>query len=219
MDELSDPNLGELWKTVQQKYVKDSSLTGLELDDELGIPKQLADRAKEMKASGHSDDLTEARLEKEEAAERRTAKKKSESKAKKKKKKAKKPAKKETKKEPKKKTKKAPKKAPKKSAKKANKKATKKSSKKQKSSEYKGNYFLEVNELAAYLESNSTVVVGKGSLTSEKGDEEPASVIFHQDVIKKKTWNNIVIFIEEENVLELTVEERDGEIYALSVNK
>ncbi|OLS24263.1 MAG: hypothetical protein HeimC2_23280 [Candidatus Heimdallarchaeota archaeon LC_2] len=72
MVETNDVDIGDLWKTVQQKYVI-SDLSGMSLDEETGIPSQLADRAELMKAEGHEDALTEAKLEKEEAEVRKRA--------------------------------------------------------------------------------------------------------------------------------------------------
>jgi len=46
LEELSDPNIGDLWQSVQSKYVK-SDLTGMEVDEETGLPSQLAQRAKD----------------------------------------------------------------------------------------------------------------------------------------------------------------------------
>ncbi len=43
LDELLDPNIGDLWKTVQQKFGI-SDLKGLSIDEETGLPAQLAER-------------------------------------------------------------------------------------------------------------------------------------------------------------------------------
>ena len=205
MEELSDPNIGDLWQTVQQKYVKDSSLTGLELDEELGIPAQLAERAKRLEEVGEKDALSDAKLEKAEAEERAKAAAKSQSKkpAKKSKSKSKTKAKAEPKKEEKKKTKKETDKAPVKG----------KSSKEKES----GPYFIEIDVLAEYVHNDYTRMVAKGDLTSEKGDSEYENVIFDQSIIDPKVWNDLVVFLEEGDLLEVSVIRNDEGVFATKV--
>ena len=215
MEELSDSNIGDLWQTVQQKYVKDGSLTGLELDEESGIPKQLAERAKEMEASGLKDDLSEAKLEKQEAQERAkaAAKSKGSSKGKKSTKKSSSKKKKEPKKTPKKETKKETTKKPEKKEKtesKPKKSATPKAA-------YAGPHFLEVKEIAEYVHDNFTRIVGKGPLTNEEGDSEKVNVIFDQSKISPQQWNGTVVFLEHDAILEITLEKTDEGLFATTV--
>lgn len=84
MDEISDTNIGDLWKTVQQKYVI-SDLKGLSIDEKTGLPSQLAERKERLTSVGHEDALTEAKFELEEAEGRRRARERSEGSATKKK--------------------------------------------------------------------------------------------------------------------------------------
>lgn len=79
LDEFTEVDIGDLWKTVQQKYVQ-SDLKGLEIDEATGLPSQLAERDKVLEKVGESDGLT-AGLEKEEAERRRKAIEKSEGKS------------------------------------------------------------------------------------------------------------------------------------------
>jgi len=216
MEELNDPNIGDLWQTVQQKYVKDASLTGLELDEESGIPRQLAERAKEMEKVGENDALAEAKLEKAEAEERAKAAAKSKTKPKKSKKKSKKQSKKKA--SSKKKTKEPAKKEEVKETKKETPKSEEKPKSKAKAKAASTDpYFIEVNELAEYVHNNYTRMVAKGSLTDSKGETQDVDLIFDQSMISSKEWNGTVVFLEEEAILEVTIEENKDGIFATSV--
>jgi hypothetical protein len=209
LEELSDPNLGDLWKSVQQKYVK-GDLIGMQLDEETGLPSQIKERAERLKVSGHTDALTEAKQEKAEAAARKKARTRSTSK---------KPA---TKKmvsktpAPKRKTpvKSAPKKTspPKTAVKKTTvvippKKTTPKSSKQ----------FLEIDNIVDYVDSGSTVRVIKGRLSFGTDQPEDKTVILSQTHLSYKEWTDIAVFLEKGNIAEVTLTTKEDSNYITSL--
>ncbi len=246
MVETNDVDIGDLWKTVQQKYVM-SDLSGMSLDEETGIPSQLADRAQLMKAEGHQDDLTEAKLEKEEAEVRKRAMQRTGGQSAKKAKASapkampkptpkaepkpkptpKPPAKKPSKiiptpevgeKEAEEIVTKKTKKSTKKSTKKG-KKATKKAKKvtKKKSAGGSGGYF-EVTSVKQNVTDGNTQTVAKGKLTY--GSDTPLSetIVFDQEHLTQKEWTQIGLFIQKGDILQVDVSTEKGVEYATSIS-
>ena len=209
LEELSDPNLGDLWKSVQQKYVK-GDLIGMQLDKDTGIPNQIKERADRLKVSGHTDALTEAKQEKAEAVARKKAKTRST---------VKKPATRKTGTKtpaPKRKTpaKTAPKKTspPKTTTKKTTvvippKKTTPKSSKQ----------FLEIENIVDYVDSGSTVRVIKGKLSSGTDQPENKTLILSQNYLSSTEWTNVAVFLEKGNITEVTLTTKEPSNYITSL--
>ncbi len=202
LEELSEANIGELWKTVQQKYVK-STLSGLELDQS-GIPSQIADRAKMLNEVGIEDALTKAEQEKAEAEARKRAMQKSGIKVPvdtAPKMEAKKP-KKEERSTPKKETKKP------------------KTEKKTKPSyESKGPYFFEIRTIKEYVENNNTVFAMKGVLHKDDDEFNDSIVVFKKDNLPESQWNKTVLYLEKKDIVQLDLYEDDETFYATSIRK
>ena len=209
LEELSDPNLGDLWKSVQQKYVK-GDLIGMQLDEDTGLPSQIKERAERLKVSGHTDALTEAKQEKAEAVARKKARTRAT------------PKKTGTMKTgtktpaPKRKTptKVAPKKTspPKTAAKKKTvvippKKTTKNSSKQ----------FLEIENIVDYVDSGSTVRVIKGKLSSSTDQPEHKTLILSQNYLSSSEWTNVAVFLERGNIAEVTLTTKETSNYITSL--
>ncbi len=236
LEELSDPNLGDLWKTVQNKYLT-GDLSGLELDPETGIPKQIKERADRLKSAGHSDALTEAKQELEEAKNRKKAMKRSgqmtmdDFLAKPKKKTAKKvakkaPAKKVAKKEVTKKevTKKevakkevAKKEVTKKEVAKkevAKKEVTKKTAKKEVATKASKPVLFSIDSLIEYVKNGNTEIVCRGNIKVGKKKPKTTTINFSQDIIKTKEWIEKVVFLEEGMEISLTFDKFDEINYA-----
>jgi hypothetical protein len=237
LEELSETNIGELWKTVQQKYVK-STLSGLELD-ETGIPSQIAERAKLLEGSGHKDELTDAQQEKLEAEARKRAmarsgitpavapvKAPSEAMLEEKKTMIK-PSKTTVEKKNQKfkidvddeeeeiqpkttKKKKTTKKTP------AKKTTTKKKTVK---SLDNGPYFFEIDKIKQYVEEEKTTFSTKGVLHIDDDEVRDSVVVFRVDNIKDTQWDKTVMFLEEGDIVEIEVETRDNVHYVTSVTK
>lgn len=210
LEELSDPNIGDLWKTVQQKYVKDTSLTGMTLDEETGIPSQLKERAERLEKVGQHDALTEAKLEKEEAKNRKKAMKRSKtttlSQA------ISKP-----KKEPKPKEETKPKKeAPKPVETEEEEEPDKSDELASKSTERKEGFF-EISNVIHNVIDGATQVVCKGQLSGGRGRPKKLSILFDQKHLTKKEWANIVLFLEKGDIAKLTIDEEDGVVIATTI--
>lgn len=226
LEELSDPNIGDLWKTAQQKYIK-STLSGMEVDEETGIPSQIAERARLLNEAGYEDELTMAELEKQEAELRERVKQKEQTG-----KTVEKPT---------------PITAPDLSSKKSKDasnitKTTKKKKTPVKQDETKKEepkvqkttkdkqevdlskldftkpFFYQIIKLKEYVEDNYTVFSTKGKL-QDLDNEFEALIVFKQQKIKPKTWNDIVVFMKEGDLLQLVLEYADGVLYALEVEK
>lgn len=209
LEELSDPNLGDLWKSVQQKYVK-GNLVGMQLDAETGLPSQIKERAERLKVTGYTDALTEAKQEKAEAAARKKARTRSTSKMIATRKTGTKTP------EPKRKTpvKTAPRKTtpPKTVAKKTTviippKKTTTKSSKQ----------FLEIENIVDYVDSGSTVRVIKGKLSVGTDQPEYKTIILSQNYLSSTEWTNVAVFLEKGNIAEVTLTTKDASNYITSL--
>jgi hypothetical protein len=243
MVETNDVDIGDLWKTVQQKYVI-SDLGGMSLDEETGIPSQLADRAQLMEAEGHKDDLTEAKFEKEEAEVRRRAMARSGSAPPKSKpapkvtptpkpepepepepeveveapkletKKAKRSTKKSTKKSSKKSTKKSPKKSTKKATEKSTSKKKKATSKKPTSS---GGYF-EITFVKQNVIEGNTQTVAKGNLNLDDGEIISKTIVFDQDHLNQKEWTQIGLFMQEGDIVQIDTKVENDVEFATSLN-
>lgn len=201
LEELSDANIGELWKTVQQKYVK-STLSGLELDQS-GIPSQIADRAKMLNEMGIEDDLTQANEEKAEAEARKKAMAKSGVGSYQPEKKVV-PKKKSTPKEE------TVKQAPKK-------KVAEKEPKKEIPS--RGPYFFEVKTIKEYVENNNTVFSMKGVLHKDDEEFEDSYVIFKKENMKESDWNKTVLYLEKKDIVQIDLFEDDNIFYATTIKK
>ncbi len=211
LEELSDPNIGDLWKTAQQKYIK-SSLSGMEVDEETGIPAQIAERARLLTQVGYEDELTKAELEKQEAELRERVKLKE-----------------KTGKTVAKPTPIAESKTKQTTKAKSAKKSTKTTAKKEVSPkkdetvdfsklDFSKPFFFQVNQLKEYVEDNYTVFSAKGKL-QDLDNEFDALVVFKQQKIKPRTWNDIVVFMKEGDILQLVLEYADDVLYALEVEK
>ncbi|MHA2248901.1 MAG: hypothetical protein ACXAD7_01000 [Candidatus Kariarchaeaceae archaeon] len=187
-------NIGDLWKTVQQKYVI-SDLKGLSIDEETGLPSQLAERKQRLTNAGHEDALTEARLELEEADRRRTAMERSETPTKKKAT-TKAPAKGKTKPKSKTKTKT-------KAKSKTKTKAKAKTKKKEETA------FLEV-------ESIEKIVVS-GMLTVGTEDPIQKSIVFDPKHLSYRQWSKIALEIEKDDLVQLTLSDEEDGTYATSL--
>jgi len=213
LEELSDANIGELWKTVQQKYVR-STLSGLELDQS-GIPSQIADRAKMLNEMGIEDDLTQAHEEKAEAEARKKAMAKSgvgsyqpEKKVVQKKKSA--PKKRSVMGKPPAIEKDPVKQAPKKMV-------AKKEPKKEIPSQ--GPYFFEVKTIKEYVENNNTVFSMKGVLHKDDDEFEDSYVIFKKENMKESDWNKTVMYLEKRDIVQVDLFEDDNTFYATTIKK
>lgn len=235
MVETNDVDIGDLWKTVQQKYVI-SDLSGMSLDEETGIPSQLADRAELMKAEGHSDDLTEAKLEKEEAEVRKRAMARSAggtplAKPKPAPKSPPPQAKSEPEPEPemeveapKTETKKAKrsakestkpaKKSPKKVAKKAKKKPTEKGTKKPKSS----TGFFEITSVKQNVIEGNTQSVAKGKLNLDSGETVSRTIVFDQEHLTQKEWTQIGLFMQKGDIVQIDTKVENDVEFATSIS-
>lgn len=234
LEELSETNIGDLWKTVQQKYVK-STLTGLELD-ETGIPSQIAERKSLLEATGYKDELTEAEQEKAEAEARKRAMSKSGEDV---------PSEKEEKSEPvKAKKKEDPEPEPKKVTK-GKKKKTEEQPKEalfkidvaeeeeekvkkdmspapkttKTDSKSKGPYFFEINSIRSYEEDQKTTFSMKGVLHIDDDEVPEAVAVFKIDNIPETQWDATVMFLEENDIVELYVKDVDGVYYVYSAKK
>ncbi len=222
LEELSDPNIGDLWKTAQQKYIK-SSLSGMEVDEETGIPSQIAERARLLTQVGYEDELTKAELEKQEAELRERVKLKEKTG-----KTVAKPtpisATKQTK--PKSQTKKVTTQKTKEKLKVTT--STSKEKKQAKPKEevkvdlsnldYTKPFFFQVEQLKEYVEDNYTVFSTKGKL-QDLDNEFDALIVFKQQKIKPNTWNDILVFMKEGDILQIVLEYADDVLYALEVEK
>lgn len=214
LEELSDPNLGDLWKTVQNKYLT-GDLSGLELDEETGIPKQIKERADRLKKAGHEDALTQAELELEEAENRKKAMARSgemtmddflSKPAKKTSRKTKTVAKKATsKKEEVEKKEVAKKKVTIKDDEPANKVGI--SAKP---------VMFTIEELIEYVKHGNTEIVCKGMVTVGKKKPKKVTVNFSQDFIPAKDWIERTVFMEEGDEISITYEKFDEINYTTS---
>ncbi len=215
LEELSDPNLGDLWKSVQQKYVK-SNLIGMQLDKDTGLPSQIKERTERLKVSGHSDALTEAKQEKAEAVARKRASTRSTTKKSTTKKpttkspisKGKTPAKATPKKTPA--AKATPKKTP--AA-----KATPKKTPAAKATPKSSKQFLEIENIVDYVDSGSTVRVIKGKITMGTSQPEYKTVILSQSYLSNTEWTNIAVFLENGNIAEVTLTAKEESNYITSL--
>ncbi len=194
--ELSDPNIGDLWKTVQQKYVI-SDLKGLQVDEETGLPQQLKERKERLAALGHKDSLTEAELSLQEAKEREKAKKKVSTK----------------------KTKAAMNKTKTKEAVKTIPKVKTRSSKgsnkdnEQKvltaSEQYKK---FTVNSLVEFVKNGNTEIIAKGKLGTKE-----TTISFSQDYIPAKKWSEKVVFLEEGTSINITIKNINDQLFVTNI--
>ncbi len=225
LEELSDPNLGDLWKSVQQKYVK-GDLIGMQLDKDTGLPSQIKERAERLKVTGHSDALTEAKQEKAEAVARKKARTRSTTK--------KTPTKKPTTKSPisagKTPAKATPKKmAPKKipaakatpkkipAAKATPKKAPAAKATPKKVAPKSSKQFLEIENIVDYVDSGSTVRVIKGKLSIGTSQPEYKTVILSQNYLSRTEWTNVAVFLEKGNIAEVTLSSKEESNYITSL--
>ncbi len=214
LEELSDPNIGDLWKTAQQKYIK-STLSGMEVDEETGLPAQLAERKRLLDQVGIEDELSKADLEKQEAELRERVKIKEKT--------GKTVARKtpitqsfedETDEEPfvfeplEKKP--------------LEEKSDKSKEMKQEIDlgklDYSKPFFFQVKKLKEYVEDNYTVFSAKGILQDLENEFE-GLVVFKQQKIKPKTWNDTVVFMKEDDLLQIKLEYKDDVLYATEVEK
>lgn len=209
LEELSDPNLGDLWKTVQGKYLT-GDLTGLELDVETGIPKQIKERADRLKSVGHTDALTDSKLELEEARNRKKAMKRSSKKTKKaptKKTPAKKPIGKKTL------TKKAP----------VHKPPVKKSSVKKEQitkSESKASVsYFEIESIVEYVKNGNTEIVCLGKLTEGTKRAKKTTLNLTQQNLSNKEWTSFALFLQDGDVVEINTLKYEDVLYATSLTK
>jgi hypothetical protein len=189
MDEITDSNLGDLWKSVQQKYVI-SDLKGVEIDKETGLPSQLAERKKRMADAGHEDALTEAKFELEEAERRKKAQERSESGGRKTKKKAvkkEKPAKKA----------------------KSKKKAKKTKAKKVKAKKKQEEAFFEVEGIGQ--------IVLTGKLTIGIEDPVETQLILDPDNLTKSQWTKIAQELNAGDITQITFDKTNEGTFATSL--
>ncbi|MCY3410223.1 MAG: hypothetical protein INQ03_01175 [Candidatus Heimdallarchaeota archaeon] len=234
LEELADPNLGDLWKTVQNKYLT-GDLSGLELDPETGIPSQIKERAERMKKAGHEDALTEAKQELEEAENRKRAmarsgemtmddflSKPTEEKPKKGSKAKKEEPKKEEKKdktlsdfgitmdedeeeeeevqeEPKAKVKKEPI-AP--------------APTKDEDLEFVS---FKIESMIEYVKGGNTVYTSSGKVSVGKKKPKQKILIFSQDYIPTKEWNEHAIFLGEGSEITITFQKIDDLNYVMNI--
>lgn len=210
LEEISETNIGDLWKTVQQKYVK-SSLSGMDLDDELGIPTQIAERKKLLESAGFQDELTKADLEKEESARRKRAMEKTYAV------KSQEPSKIVSEKitEPK---------AVKKIEHKPHIKVSKKNvSAKRKIAEArtksKGPFFFEAKNVKQYVENNNTVLSIKGDLHKDDDKNEQAILVFKKANIPENEWDTTALFIENGDILQVEINQMGETYHVTSVVK
>lgn len=210
LEEISETNIGDLWKTVQQKYVK-SSLSGMDLDDELGIPTQIAERKKLLESAGFQDELTKADLEKEESARRKRAMEKTYAV------KSQEPSKIVSEKitEPK---------AVKKIEHKPHIKVSKKNvSAKRKIAEArtksKGPFFFEAKNVKQYVENNNTVLSIKGDLHKDDDKNEQAILVFKKANIPENEWDATALFIENGDILQVEINQMGETYHVTSVVK
>ncbi|MCE7736922.1 MAG: hypothetical protein GPJ54_18705 [Candidatus Heimdallarchaeota archaeon] len=233
MVETNDVDIGDLWKTVQQKYVI-SDLSGMALDEETGIPAQLADRAELMKAEGHSDDLTEAKLEKEEAEVRKRAMARSsgDAVAKPKPKSAPKSAPPQAKAKPEpepiveeeapktetKKAKRSTKKSTK-SKKKSPKKAVAKKQAKKKTKKLKASEgFFEISSVKQNVIEGSTQSVCKGKLNLASGETVSKTIVFDQEHLTQKEWTQIGLFMQKGDIVQIGTKIENEVEFATSIS-
>jgi hypothetical protein len=187
MDEISDANLGDLWKSVQEKYVI-SDLKGVEIDKETGLPSQLAERKKRMADAGHEDALTEAKFELEEAERRKRAQERSKGGGRRAKKKAVKEKKKKT------------------PAKKAK---PKKKAKKTKAKKKEIDAFFEVDGVGQ--------IILNGKLTLGIDDPVETQLILDPNNLTKSQWNKIAQELNSGDVAQITFNKTDEGTFATSL--
>ncbi|MDH5401684.1 MAG: hypothetical protein OEZ01_04770 [Candidatus Heimdallarchaeota archaeon] len=215
MDELTEANIGDLWRTVQQKYVK-TDLTGMEIDQATNLPSVLADRAKILEGAGHSDDLTEAKLEKEEAALRKKAQEKTYGQPAEPARKSSPPPKKSA---PPKEEKMAapPAKTPIGAAPKPQSAPKPAPVTASSGTSSPGHVLLEINAMNTFVRDGFTQIICKGNITTGTESPKSGTVIFDQSKISLNEWSDTVMFLKEGDTVEITTTTTDDGMFARTI--
>ncbi len=194
LEELSESNIGDLYKSAQQKYIK-GTLTGMEVDDQTGVPSQLAERAKLLREMGYEDELTKAEFEKKRKQETMSIKQKAgESKTE-----AKTPSVVKTK------TTSTVSKAP-------------LIEEAYPETDLKKGLFFEAKNIKEYVENNFTVISAKGVLHDNERETEEL-LVFKQQKLAPKQWNDTVVYLQNGDLLQVTLEKDQDVLYVTSVEK